>query len=233
MKTNAVTARTCRRCGSGGKPRRARWRQLLPVALLLGGACVPAMSTATDGRGRLQIDSTRSHAEFSVRLLWLRQISGRFDHIYGTLAWSPVPAPAATTAAAVDPGPYGIVDAWIDVASVHMPEARYERWLLAPEFFDATHYPRVHFVSAPVPLALLASGGTLQGRLTMRGVTRPVRFDTLPSACPQPQSAPCTIKVAGTVKRSDFGMRGHRAALSDRVQLGLLIVLSPESAAGR
>jgi polyisoprenoid-binding protein YceI len=233
MKTNAVTARTCHRCGSGGKPRRACWRHLLPVALLLGSACAPAAAAATDGSGRLQIDSTRSHAEFSVRLLWLRQINGRFDHIYGTLAWSPASPPAAAATAAANPGPYGIVDAWIDVASVRMPEARYERWLLAPEFFDAAHYPRVHFVSAPVPLTLLASGGALQGRLTMRGVTRPVVFDTLPSACPQPQSAPCTIKVAGTVRRSDFGMRGHRTALSDRVQLGLLIVLSPDPTRNR
>lgn len=223
MKTSVVTTPTCprNRRESGNSPRHAGWRRLLlPVAMLLAGTCGPAVAA---GDGELHIDSARSHAEFSVRLLWLRQINGRFDHIYGTLAWTS----ATTSAPTADAGPYGTVDAWIDVGSVRMPEARYERWLLAPEFFDVKHYPRVHFVSAPVPLALLASGGPLQGRLTMRGVTQPVTFDTLPSACPQPQSAPCTIKVAGTVRRSDFGMRGHRAALSDRVQLGLLIVLSP------
>jgi polyisoprenoid-binding protein YceI len=61
----------------------------------------------------------------------------------------------------------------------------------------------------------------------MRGVTRPVDVRMLPSTCPHPRAAPCIIRVLGTVRRSRFGMRGHRAALSDRVQLGLVIVLEP------
>jgi polyisoprenoid-binding protein YceI len=190
----------------------SRWRPalvLLALALVLCRAAGAATPAAT-----LRIDTARSHAEFDVRLLWLRQIHGRFDRIRGTLTWTP----AADT---------GVVEAWIDVNSVHMPEVRYEHWLLAPEFFDAARYPRNLFDSAPVPLAHLARGGPLHGRLTMRGVTRPVDFRMLPSTCPHPRAAPCIIRVLGTVRRSRFGMRGHRAALSDRVQLGLVIVLEP------
>jgi polyisoprenoid-binding protein YceI len=178
-------------------------------ALALGHPAGAATPVTT-----LRIDPLRSHAEFTVRLLWFQHIRGRFERIRGALTW--MPADDA-----------GVVEAWIDVASVRMPELRYKHWLLAPEFFDAAQYPHIHFVSTPVPMAELAAGGPLRGRLTMRGVTRPVDFRMLPSACPRPRAAPCTIRVLGTVRRSDFGMRGHRAALSDRVQLGLLIVLQP------
>jgi polyisoprenoid-binding protein YceI len=182
--------------------------------LLLAGVAWCLSASAVRSANTLRIDTLHSHAEFSVRLLWLQRVVGRFDRIHGTLTWTP-------------DSDMGVVDAWIEVASARMPQTRYERWLLAPEFFDVAHYPRIHFMSAPVPLADLAHGGPLHGQLPMRGVTRPVAFRMLPSACPQPRTAPWTSRVRGTVRRTAIGMLGDRTALSDRVQLGLVIVLEP------
>ncbi|MFC4765425.1 YceI family protein [Dyella koreensis] len=159
-----------------------------------------------------RIDPLRSYADFGVRLLWLSQVEGRFERIDGEV----------TLSAQHD---MALVDARIAVDSIRMDSDRFRRWVLAPEFFDLQHYPAIHFVSEPVPLRSLQQGGELFGALTMRGVTRPAHFELLPSHCPLDAPQQCKIELRGTVQRSDFGMTGHRTALSDQVSLGLLIAI--------
>lgn len=181
---------------------------LSAIALLLSAAPLPL--SAAD----LRIDPVRSRAEFSVRLLWVSTVSGSFDGIRGEL----VIDHAAQTA---------VVDADIDTDSIKMDSARLRRWVLAPEFFDAKHHPTIHFQSAPVALQLLSAGGDVDGKLTMRGVTRPVTFHLQANLCPPQALAGCVLQLHGIIDRTDFDMRGRRGALSDRVNLGMAIVLTP------
>ncbi|PWK92605.1 YceI family protein [Fulvimonas soli] len=182
------------------------WRLALLLAAL-GAAWRPA------GASDYRIDPDRSHAQFSVRLLWLRTASGRFTGIAGQVR--------------LRPDGTASVDASIAVDSVVMEAAWMRRFALAEAFFDAAHYPAIRFASAPVPLRALAEGGELDGLLTLRGVTRPVRFELRPAACPQPGVRPCQLEVQGSVSRSEFGMTAHRATLSDEVKLGLSVTLAP------
>lgn len=183
---------------------RAAWLPLLVAAL----ACAPAR--AAD----YHIDNARSHAEFSVRLLWVRQIDGRFTDIRGDVTLNPLRDTA-------------VVEATVTVNSVAMPSARLRRWVLDPEFFDVRRFPEIHFVSAPLAVRSLDRGGELPGWLTLRGVTRPVQFRLEPADCTLQAGALCRIEVRGSVHRSDYGMDGHSTAVSDTVQLGLLITLDP------
>lgn len=159
-----------------------------------------------------RISPHRSHAEFGVRLFWVSQISGRFEQIDGDVTLSALRDTA-------------VVNADIAVDSIRMGSDRIRRWVLAPEFFDVSHYPTIHFVSEPIALDALEKGGDLQGTLTLRGVTRPASFQLLPSHCPLREPRQCVIAVRGTIQRSDFGMSAHRAALSDKVELGMSISL--------
>jgi polyisoprenoid-binding protein YceI len=165
----------------------------------------------------MRIDDSRSHVDFGVRLLWLRNIQGRFQQIDGEVTLSPHHDQAQ-------------VQARITVASIRMDSERFRRWVMAPEFFDAQHYPTIYFRSSPIPLALFEQGGELDGTLTIRGISQNVRFQMQPSSAPclVSQQA-CVINLSGSLQRSDFGMLGHRTALSDRVDLGLQIALHPES----
>ncbi|KRF00533.1 hypothetical protein ASG87_12610 [Frateuria sp. Soil773] len=176
---------------------------LAGLLLAAGPAC------GTDYR----IDSSRSQADFGVRLLWLHTVNGRFDRLAGDIH--------------VDPQGMAQVDAHIAVESLAMSSARVRRWVLAPEFFDSARYPSIRFLSAPLPFATLARGGALDGRLSLRGVTRPVSFELLPARCADGDAQPCLIRVHGQLSRSAFGMDSHRTALSDQVDLDLLIVLDP------
>lgn len=180
------------------------------LALLL--ACL-ALAAPPAWPAEYRIDTGRSHAGFNVRLLWLRTISGRFTQIAGEVA--------------LRPDGTATVDARIGVDSVIMPSSWMRRWVLAEEFFDAARYPTIHFVSTPVPIAMLAAGGAIDGELTLRGVTRPVHFELRPAACPPIGAKACAIEVRGHVSRSAFGMNEHRASLSDTVHLSLTVTLAP------
>jgi polyisoprenoid-binding protein YceI len=159
-----------------------------------------------------RIDPEHSHADFGVKLFWLSQIKGRFEEIDGDVTLSSLHDTAT-------------VDARITVDSIQMSSDRVRRWVLAPEFFDASRFPSIHFVSEPISLAMLEKGGDLDGTLTLRGITRPAHFEVLPSPCPLKAPHQCVISVRGTIQRSDFGMSAHRTAISDQVQLGMMISL--------
>jgi polyisoprenoid-binding protein YceI len=160
----------------------------------------------------LRIDAARSKAEFTVRLLWVTSVTGHFEGIRGDLSTDPATATA-------------VVRADIDIESIRMESSRLRRWVLAPEFFDAEHHPRIHFESAPTPLTLLSHGGDVEGQLTLRGVTRPVTFRLQANRCPPEAMAGCVLQLHGIIDRTDFGMLGRRGALSDRVNLGMAIAI--------
>ena len=177
-------------------------------------AIVALFAAAPLSAADLRIDPVRSHAEFSVRLLWVSTVTGSFEGIRGQLTIDP----ATRTA---------VVVADIDTASVRMDSARLRRWVLAPEFFDASRHPQITFESSPLPLQLLSDGGDVEGRLTMRGVTQPATFHLEANHCPTHNLAGCVLQLKGAIDRTDFEMRGRRGALSDRVNLGMAIVLTP------
>ena len=180
--------------------------------VLWGIACL--LSAASVSAADLRIDPERSRAEFAVRLLWVSNVSGAFERIHGDVSIDH----AAQTA---------IVSADIDTESIRMESARLRRWVLAPEFFDSVHYPNIHFESDATSLRLLSRGGDIAGKLTIRGITRPVTFHLQANRCPPEAMAGCVLQLQGTIDRTDFEMRGRRGALADRVNLGMAIVLSP------
>ena len=79
----------------------------------------------------------------------------------------------------------------------------------------------VVFTSKPYDEALLRSGGTLAGDLSIRGITRPRTLQVAPSTCARP-AVDCDVVASGAVRRSDYDMddwhnggerpRGLRAA---------------------
>ncbi|MEI7035153.1 YceI family protein [Fulvimonas yonginensis] len=158
--------------------------------------------------GQWHIDSRYSHADFGVRLFWLHTVRGRFEQVEGTVE------PRA--------GGNAVVNAQIAVNSLAMDSTRLRQWVLGEEFFDAARHPVLRFVSAPVPGNVLDAGGVLDGQLTLRGITRPMRFVLLPARC---TADACTIQAHGQLRRSEFGMNAHHAVLSDRVELALSIAL--------
>ncbi|HEY8011703.1 MAG TPA: YceI family protein [Rudaea sp.] len=178
------------------------WRWLTGWAL----AACSLLAPAQDRTQLLELDSQRSHADFEVKLLWLVGVHGRFAHVHGTVAIDRFSNSA-------------VVDARIDTNTVSMRTRGYETWVKSPEFFDTQHYPEIRFVSESTPLQRLQTGGEIDGALTVRGVTRHVRFNLIAPTCPAAESENCPIEADGNIERSEFGMHSQRGALSNNVEL--------------
>ncbi|GAP65694.1 hypothetical protein MBSD_n0985 [Mizugakiibacter sediminis] len=178
---------------------------LLPLLF----AAAPALAPAS-----YVLDSERSTAAFNLHALWVFDVAGAFDGVHGEVRTDPETGTAR-------------VDAWLDTASLRMRDPRYDDWARSPDFFDVERYPRITFHSEAFPLDKLHHGGVLTGMLVLHGFSGPVDLRLQPSAC-APLAAPdCPLRVRGEISRSAFGMRSHRAMLSDTVRLDLAIVVRP------
>lgn len=196
-----------------------------PVAcrLALAGSALiaPLLATAQfedrAGDATIRLDSERSHVEFTVRMMWLVPISGRFGKVEGTVRLDGFRSEVS-------------VDARIDANTVNMSHKSYEDWVKSPEFFDVERYPHIEFSSEPFPRVRLRKGGALPGFVTIRGIRQPVTFRLMPSSCDKPADA-CPIEVEGTIRRSEFGMRSRRGTLSDKVELEFDVYAVPAAGA--
>lgn len=188
------------------------WRWLA-VALATLAAAPPASAEDPVAGRPWRIDGRASEARFRVRLFGLVPLNGTFDEFGGT-----VHIDAAAQRASVA--------ATLAAASVRMRNPRNAEWVRSAEFFDAANHPEIRFVSADFPLALLDLGGDLDGAITLRGVTRAVRFAVAPRACSL-VAASCELDVRGRIERSAFDMRTRRGVLSDEVSLRFRIVARP------
>lgn len=163
----------------------------------------------------VELDSTRSHATFSVKVMWVLPIHGRFGKVAGIVD--------------VDRfRNFATVDARIDANAVEMSTKSYEEWVKSDEFFDVAKFPEIRFVSESFPLQRLRSGGQLSGTLTIRGVEQPETFKLEAADCDHP-AYDCPIVVSGSIRRSAFGMRSRRGALSDKVDLHFEVFAIPST----
>ncbi|WP_257385518.1 YceI family protein [Tahibacter caeni] len=182
---------------------RRAWASLVVVLAASLPAPAPAEPVALDPR--------RSSAEFEVRAMWMFDVGGRFGAVTGEVD--------------VDHAARSLrVRARIDVRGVSMRRASYEEWVKSSEFFDAAAHPTIEFESEPFPMATLDLGGDIVGRLSLRGVTRPMSLRLRPSQCPGSAALTCPVMADGFVLRSDFGMRTRRATLADKVRLHLSVL---------
>ena len=142
-------------------------RSALTAALI---AAVLAARTIPLAAETLPVDPAHSHAEFGVHVLWFGRIVGRIDKLHGTLDLDRRLGVAS-------------VDVHVAAAAVRMDNSDYADWARGPEFFDAAQHPQIRFVSQAFPLDRLQRGGDLEGTLTLRGISHPVRFKLLPQPC--------------------------------------------------
>ena len=184
----------------------------LPLALaVLLGVCAPP--AAAQERERLRIDSAATRVEFTLRLLLVRKLDGRFPLVEGEV-WLDRAAGTAD------------VDVRIDAREVMMERASHAEWARSPEFFDSLKHPWVRFRAEDVPLQAFRDGGRMQGEVTLRGITRPVLLELQPSACTEPGRG-CPVRASGELERSEFGMTARRFVLGDKVRLQFEIRVAP------
>jgi len=157
-------------------------------------------------------DPAHSEVDFSISHMTVSNIHGRFGHVAATIAYNEADVTKST------------VNATIDVTGVDTGEEARNTHLKSPDFFDVATNPSATFTSTSVTKS--ASGLTINGNLTLHGVTKPVVLMADGPRGPAPgmdHKPHAGFSATTTIKRSDFaiGSKFPAAMVGDDVKLDI------------
>ena len=151
--------------------------------------------------------SPSSKISFDIRSAGMSIVNGQFQKYQSQMNFDPV-QPNQGSAKFV-----------MDVNSLKLSKNSLKDMVFGDSFFHAIKYKTVTFQSNQIR-ALGNNKYKFDGQLTMRGVTRPVSFDTTltPNA-----SNPNVLNVQSStvINRSDFGMRKAIGGIGEKVNIKL------------
>lgn len=131
---------------------------MIMAALLLSAATVSAQAS------KWNVDASHSNVKFSVSHLMVSDMEGQFNKFDGS-----IDAPTTEFSNAQ-------VNFTVDVASVNTDNEKRDAHLKSDDFFNAEKYPKMTFKSTSFKKGK-GNNYTLEGDLTLRDVTKKVKFD--------------------------------------------------------
>jgi polyisoprenoid-binding protein YceI len=168
-------------------------------------AAPPQTSTTT-----WNIDPAHSVAEFKVKHMMIANVKGHFAKVSGVLVRDES-----------DPKK-DRVEATIEAASIHTRDEQRDTHLKSADFFHVEKFPTLHFKSTGIKVA--GEGElSLEGDLTIRGVTRKVHFavegPTPPAKDPWGNTR-VAISASTKINRKDFGLTWNAALETGGILVG-------------
>ena len=165
------------------------------------------------------LDPAHTIAKFSVRVLGLSTVEGRFDQASGSIVLDRAAAEGAVEVT--------IATATVSTGdSLHAEVARWrDERLRSQDLFAVTEYPRMVFKSSRFQFAG-DKVRSIDGTLTLRGVTRPVTLVATRFFCgtdPTSRKDVCEGDLEASIRRSDFGMPYAVPVISDEVRLYIAV----------
>jgi len=198
------------------------FRSLLVATLAVGLALVtqapdaraedapaPTKDQAQIPAGKYVLDPSHANVVFEVRHLGLSNYIGRFNTIDGWLNFDP----ASKTK--------GTGEITLATASIDTNHEVLEGHLKGPEWFDAATYPAITFKVTGIDQTG-PSWGTLNGELTMHGVTKPLALTLIFNGGmvhPFTKKFVLGFDGSGKIKRSDWGVTKFIPMVGDDVTL--------------
>lgn len=187
------------------------------AALLIASAATAQVSW--------KVDNSHSKLGFSVTHMMVSETEGKFKVFEGT-------ASSKTEMDFTD----AKIDFTADAASINTEDEKRDGHLKSPDFFDVEKFPKIIFKSTSMkPTGKGATAYTLEGDLTMHGVTKHVKLSAIGASktIKDPYgNIKNGFKVTGTINRKDFGLNWNAAleaggvAVSDEVKIDLNIELN-------
>ena len=138
------------------------------------------------------IDPVKSTATFSVQHIFVEHVTGTVPIVSGTID---VPEGSLVPTS---------VSAVLDPKRFHTDEPDRDAAMQTPDWFDTGKFPTWSFVSTKITPA--ANGFTMDGNLTMHGVTQPEHLVVVASGDP----AHPAYHATGHIDRKAFGMSTTR-----------------------
>jgi polyisoprenoid-binding protein YceI len=182
------------------------------LAIILGAVAVAFPLSAVAQTSTWAPDKAHSEVSFSILHMSLSKVHGRFGNIGGEIVWNEADVTKST------------VNVTIDVNTVDTGVAPRDSDLKSAGYFDVAQFPTATFVSTGV--AKTANGLTVNGNLTVHGVTKPVVLQVEGPMGPVPGMGGkmhAGFSATTTVSRTAFGIgaKTPAAMLGDNVQLSI------------
>lgn len=160
------------------------------------------------------LDNVHSHVTFSVKHMMVATVRGSFKNYSGNLTLDPADFTRST------------FEGDIEVASIDTGNTDRDNHLRSADFFDVGTHPKISFKSTSIQ----AKGDgeyTVQGDLTIRGVTKPISLEVeFPGTSKNPWGKTVAgIAARATVNRKDFGLTWNAVletggvAVADKVKV--------------
>lgn len=159
--------------------------------------------------GRYAVDPDHTQVGFGVSHLGFSNFRGRFGNASGTLQLDP-DKPADSS-----------FDVQVPTSSVNTPVDKLTDELKGADWLDAKAFPQIRFKATRVNVTGPREA-KVTGELTLHGVTRPVTLVAkLHGAGVNPLNKKVTVgfDLAGTIRRSDFGVKTYLPLIGDEVEL--------------
>jgi polyisoprenoid-binding protein YceI len=156
------------------------------------------------------IDPAHSVAEFKVKHMMIANVKGQFSKVSGLLVRDES-----------DPA-NDRVEATIEAASIHTRDEQRDAHLKSADFFHVEKFPTLHFKSTGIKV--IGDGElSVEGNLTIRGVTRKVHFavegPTPPAKDPWGNTR-VAISASTKINRKDFGLTWNAALETGGILVG-------------
>jgi polyisoprenoid-binding protein YceI len=155
-------------------------------------------------------DKAHSEVDFSILHLSLSKVHGRFGNIGGQIVWNDSDITKST------------VNVTIDVNTIDTGVAQRDSDLKSAGLFDVDHFPTATFTSTGV--ARNGNNLTVNGNLTLHGVTKPVVLQVQGPTGPIPgmdHKPHAGFSATTTISRTAFGIgtKYPSSIIGDDVQL--------------
>jgi polyisoprenoid-binding protein YceI len=165
------------------------------------------------------IDPAHSMAEFKVKHMMIANVKGQFSKVSGALVLDESDLANSR------------VEANIEAASIHTRDDQRDAHLKSADFFDVEKFPTLHFKSSGI--SIVRDGElSVEGGLTIRGVTRKVRFavegPTPPAKDPWGNTR-VGISATTTINRKDFGLTWNAALETGGILVGDEVIITLEA----
>jgi polyisoprenoid-binding protein YceI len=162
---------------------------------LFAGIVALAAPLAVAQTSTWAIDPAHSEIEFGVRHMGISNVHGRFGNIQGNVLMNDADATKSS------------VQVTIDTTTLDSGVAQRDTHLKSPDFFDVTKFPTATFASTGV--VKTGTHLTVNGNLTLHGITRSVQLDVDGPSAPVPgmdKKPHSGFSASTTISRKDFGV---------------------------
>ena len=165
------------------------------------------------------IDPAHTVAEFKVKHMMIANVKGYFSRISGVLTLDESDLANSR------------VEASIEAASIETRDGQRDAHLKSADFFHVEKFPTLYFKSTGI--SIVGNGeSSVEGDLTIRGVTRPIRFEvegpTPPIKDPWGNTR-VAISASAKINRKDFGLTWNAALETGGILVGDDVTITLEA----